>query len=179
MSTYSNGTWFETETCCNCGMQFAMTTDYYNRRRKDRKSFYCPAGHAQYYTGKTEEQKLRDKLNKAQLDLQAESGRAILLEQEKREIQNSYGKMRNRVKNGVCPCCTRTFQNLLNHMRTQHPEFGESKILKSLRESFGLTQTALSKEIGVSASYISNYEREKYAPQHAVQSIEYWVSCNE
>lgn len=32
-------------------------------------------------------------------------------------------RLSNRVKNGVCPCCTRSFHNLREHMKTQHPDF--------------------------------------------------------
>lgn len=48
--------------CCNCGMTFAVPNDFNNRRLADHGRFYCPAGHGQSYTGKTEEQKLRDRL---------------------------------------------------------------------------------------------------------------------
>lgn len=31
--------------------------------------------------------------------------------------------MKNRVANGVCPCCNRHFENLERHMKGQHPDF--------------------------------------------------------
>lgn len=46
--------------CVNCGVIFAMTDDYLEMRKKDRKSFYCPNGHTQSYTGKTDKEKLAD-----------------------------------------------------------------------------------------------------------------------
>jgi|SRR6185369_5444046 len=51
--------------CYKCSMPF-YTTDYFDkRRREDHQTFWCPAGHPQCYTGKSEAEKLRDQLNKA------------------------------------------------------------------------------------------------------------------
>ncbi len=38
------------ETCCVCDMQFSIPDNVYKARLDDGKSFYCPNGHAQYYT---------------------------------------------------------------------------------------------------------------------------------
>jgi hypothetical protein len=42
----------------------------------------------------------------------------------RRQLSASRGqvtKIKNRVGNGVCPCCDRSFTNLRRHMSTQHP----------------------------------------------------------
>lgn len=176
---YTTDITLETEECCNCGMVFAMTADFAKRRRKDGKSFYCPAGHSQHYViGKTEEQKLREQLattERQRLD-------AVSNAQQERERANkvakAYGKIRDRVKNGVCPCCNRTFQNLLQHMQTQHPEFGTREMLKPLRELFGLTQAALAEELGTNAAQVSNYERSKPVPAYVHQAVEQWLATH-
>lgn len=178
MSKFVDGIEFVTEECCSCGIPFAMTKDFQRRRLNDHKLFYCPSGHSQHYTGKSEAQKLREQLEKTQRNLEAESGRAALLEQHRNQVSRSYGKMRERVKNGVCPCCNRTFQNLLQHMRTEHPDFGEHDQLKSLRGAYGLTQQALGAEIGVPASYISLYERTRPVPEWAAVNISQWIQSN-
>jgi len=178
MSNYVDEIEFITEECCNCGMPFAMTKDYQRRRLDDHESFYCPRGHGQHYSGKTEAQKLKKQLEQKQRMLEAESGRAALLEQQRDQLGRSYGKMRERVKNGVCPCCSRTFQNLLQHMRTKHPKFDSHDHLKSLRDAFGLTQSALAEEIGVPPSYISLYERDRSVPDWAETNIAGWVDSN-
>lgn len=38
------------ETCCNCGIVFSMTAGRMAELRHNGKDFYCPNGHAQYYT---------------------------------------------------------------------------------------------------------------------------------
>lgn len=178
MSKYVDHIEFVTEECCNCGMPFAMTADFQRRRRDDRKSFYCPMGHGQHYSGKSEAQKLKDQLAKKQRDLEAAYGRAAALQGQRDQIANSYKRIRARVKNGVCPCCNRTFDNLLRHMRTKHPDYGSEKTLRALRDAYGLTQAALGDEIGIPASYVSNFERERPVPAHAESRIATWLDSN-
>lgn len=178
MSKYVDGIEFVTEECCNCGMPFAMTKDFYNRRQNDHKSFYCPAGHSQYYAGKSEAQKLKEKLAKKQEQLDAQHARAARLEREKGKVTRNYKKMRERVKNGVCPCCNRTFQNLLDHMHTEHPDFESNEVARNLRDAYGLTQADLGDEVGVPASYISLYENNKAVPEWANDRISNWVVEN-
>jgi rubrerythrin len=36
-------------------------------------------------------------------------------------VRGKFKAQSERVKNGVCPCCNRTFQNLMAHMKTKHP----------------------------------------------------------
>jgi hypothetical protein len=48
------------------------------------------------------------------------------LEDTKRRLSAQFGentKLRKRIKNGVCPCCTRSFTNLRRHLQTKHPEY--------------------------------------------------------
>lgn len=177
MTAFVNGINFEVEHCCNCGIAFAMTADFRRRRLEDHKSFYCPSGHGQHYAGKTEAQKLRDELERKQAALEAERGRAIALQAQRDQISKAHRKMRERVRNGVCPCCTRTFQNLMQHMRTEHPDFATND-LKVLRDAFGLTQSAVADEIGIKSAYVSNHERGKYVPEYAKKRIDNWIDCN-
>jgi len=172
MSTFVNNVEFVTEECCNCHMQFAMTADFQRRRRNDHKSFFCPAGHSQHYTGATEETRLKRELERREQMLEAERARAVRLADEKAAVQRAHSRMRTRVMNGVCPCCNRTFQNLMRHMQTEH---AEQFTLKHLRTAFGLTQTAVANEIGISPSYVSSHEGGKYVPPYAEEKIKEWI----
>ena len=42
---------FTTVDCPNCGLTFAITKDFDNRRRDDHRTFYCPMGHSMSYNG--------------------------------------------------------------------------------------------------------------------------------
>lgn len=175
MSQFANNTWFEIEDCCNCGMQFAMTADYKRERLKDRKCFYCPAGHPQHYTGPTEAQQLKDELERKQQMLQAAEARALTAEQDRAHVAKAHKQMRARIMNGVCPCCNRTFQNLMQHMQTQHPEFKEQRTIQVLRKAFAMTQSDVAREAGTKAIYVSAYERNAYLPAYAKQRIDGWL----
>jgi DNA-binding XRE family transcriptional regulator len=176
MSNFVDGIEFVTVTCGGCNMPFAMTRQFYDKQRSSHGSFSCPAGCNRKFTGPTEEFRLRQEVERKESMLEAERARAAKAQQERDEIQRAHKRMRTRVMNGVCPCCNRTFQNLLNHMRTEH---ASELSLKNLREAYGLTQSAIAKEIGVKPAYVSNFENERYVPEYAKQAIGVWLSRQE
>lgn len=47
------------ETCCNCGINFWITSDLYNDLQRFKRTFYCPNGHPQSYNGESDEAKIR------------------------------------------------------------------------------------------------------------------------
>lgn len=118
------------EKCCNCGVAFGMDQATYDRRRNDHKSFYCPNGHGQYYSGKSEAEQLKDQLNDKQRELDYKDSRINRLHDNLTTANNrlraekgAKTRLKNRVKHGVCPCCNRTFKQLAAHMKDQHPEY--------------------------------------------------------
>ncbi|MES1926529.1 helix-turn-helix transcriptional regulator [Salinisphaera sp. T31B1] len=178
MGTFVNSIKFVTEQCCNCGMPFAMTADFKRRRLSDRKEFYCPAGHPQHYTGKSEAQKLRDELEHARRYAARQLTRASVAENQRDEARRAHRRMRKRIQNGVCPCCNRTFQNLMRHMQDQHGGNPHER-LRVARLQLGLTQAQLADEAAqtahISAPVVSNYERGKPVSAAARVDIETWL----
>jgi len=165
-----DGVMLITEECYKCGVTFAFPVEIYERCHRDHeRSFYCPNGHGQVYTGKTSEQKLKERLEQ-------EARRNQELENRAGRISKNYMRMRKRVANGVCPCCNRTFQNLFRHMKSEHPDFAERKVLKTMRLAFGLTQNDLAKEVGVGVHHVSMYENNKSAPEYAIECINHWIA---
>ena len=125
--TRSNTQYFVLEHCCNCGVPFYMTQEFQKDRIRRGLSFYCPAGHGQHYNG-SDQKKIK------QLERQLESSRSNerFQQSQRRQAERSAAavkghltRQKNRIKNGVCPCCNRTFVNLGRHIRGQHPEFGK------------------------------------------------------
>lgn len=115
---------FVVEDCCNCGTPFAMTKELRDRRLEDHKSFYCPNGHSQSYTGKTEAQKLREQLERMEIQrdhARDETRRARLAAS---AAKGQATKARNRAAKGVCPHpdCKRSFVDVAKHVKTKHPE---------------------------------------------------------
>ena len=120
------------ETCCKCKMQFAMPDSFHSTmlQLSENGSFYCPAGHAQHYiSGKSDLQKAQEKADEYRRQAERAIQKAAQLQDEVAIASRSAAaykgvatRMKNRARAGVCPCCNRTFQNLANHMKSQHPE---------------------------------------------------------
>jgi hypothetical protein len=114
--------------CANCGLVFAINTDFEDRRREDGKAFYCPNGHVQSWS-ETEADRERKKAERLERQIanERESARALWadLKIEKVKHAATKGKLtktRKRAINGVCPCCQRSFANVQRHVASQHPE---------------------------------------------------------
>lgn len=120
---------FQVITCykADCGVNFAVPYYLQKQLRDTKRTFYCPHGHSQAYTGATEEDRLRQRLQWAkerEKTLREERDRA---EHRVRGYKAAVTRTKHRVGNGVCPCCNRTFQNLMNHMKTKHPQYKGKK----------------------------------------------------
>lgn len=123
------------EECFTCGIPIAMSTGQLRQFNEKGMTIYCVAGH-ETVRRKSDMQILEEKLQAAQdrvtvletpvLDERTETqtwknahenqGRRLEQEEEKRK------KLEQRIKNGVCPHCLRSFQNVQRHMARQHPE---------------------------------------------------------
>lgn len=134
MDTIYRTVTIKTTECCSCGVTFGMPADLYDARRNDHGYFYCPNGHGQHFTGKSEAEKLREELlrrqayfdqREAQLRDQRDNAKSQRdhAERQKAAARGQVTKIKNRVGNGVCPCCKRTVSQLARHMETKHPDF--------------------------------------------------------
>lgn len=114
------------EECCTCGLMFAMTSDFKTWRQKKHDSFYCPAGHPQFYVGKTDEQKLREELAAAERNRSYWRDRAESADRSRVALRGVVTRTKNRIAKGLCPCCSRRFADLASHMDSEHPEYVDS-----------------------------------------------------
>src|SRR5689334_14143643 len=119
----------EVGTCPECGMRFGAPKHWWNSRREDRRTFYCPNGHSQSYR-ESESDKLRQERDRLKQQV-AQRDDEIRYQREAREheerrvaaMKGQVTKLKKRASAGVCPCCTRHFTNLERHMTTEHPDF--------------------------------------------------------
>ena len=118
--------------CCvkSCGMQFAVPAQWDRMRRNDHASFYCPNGHGQSYMAESEAERIKRELDQAnhnaQWNKERREAEQAAHQQTKHKLAATKGvvtRVKRRVGNGVCPCCDRSFGNLLAHMLTKHPEY--------------------------------------------------------
>jgi len=112
------------ESCCNCGVAFGLDTEHRKQLVGNHEWFYCPNGHRQHYTGESD----ADRAARLSRDLATARDREATLRAEnekryrlQRAAEGKTRALKKRVAAGVCPCCTRTFQNLARHMKSQHP----------------------------------------------------------
>lgn len=106
--------------CFSCGVVFAMTEEHEQRLRASHNTFYCPNGHTMWFKpGKSDEQKLKESAAR-ETALKDQLSAAI---REGDAARQELLRTRQRIANGVCPCCTRSFPNVLAHMTTEHPDF--------------------------------------------------------
>lgn len=108
------------EICCVCGTPFGIESRLKESLRNTHAAFYCPNGHGQSYAEKSKAEILQDEVTR--LKAKQDQLNQSLIDKDK-EIK----KVTRRIKNGVCPCCNRTFINLGRHMKTKHPSFKETK----------------------------------------------------
>lgn len=119
----------KTIVCYKCAIPFAVPSQYRAYLKDTGETFHCPNGHSQHYSESTidklkkeleKEHSAKDRLWKI-IDSKNETINSI--ERQKAAIKGHATRLKNRVKNGVCPCCNRTFSNLADHMKSKHPEF--------------------------------------------------------
>jgi hypothetical protein len=132
MSDYLTMTFSDTLVVmtCWCGINHAVPQnlrDFQMRQHNDGKqqvmSIFCPLGHQHAPAGRSESEKLRERLareERATTRLRAEKDQ---VEASLRATKGANTKLKQRIANGVCPCCHRTFKNVQRHMTTQHPDY--------------------------------------------------------
>ena len=94
-------------TCCKCYMRFAMFDTHTARLRENHETFYCPSGHGQSYTGQTEADKLRARLEYEQ--------------RESNSLSEQLAKMTINARKQSCPKCSAKVLDLKRHMKRVHP----------------------------------------------------------
>lgn len=127
MTTMNASLTLVVETCCKCGIAFAMPHDWQAERRRLRDTFHCPAGHGQRYIGETDEQRKIRQLEAERSRLeQRERVEREAREHAQRRLAATKGvltRTKNRIAAGTCPCCDKTFKHLTRHMADAHPDY--------------------------------------------------------
>ena len=125
---------FVSITCATCGLVFWTPADWEQSRREKHDTFYCPNGHSNYFPSKTaQERDLEEKT--AEVDrlrkqiawkegmLKNANKHNVVLKGQLTKTKNKAAQALRRHAAGVCPCCRRTFSQLVRHMSTKHPDY--------------------------------------------------------
>ena len=118
--------------CGACGGVYAINERKHEWCRENGESWncpYCQIGWGFNHSG-SELTKARRALEEERKRKESALARANEAERAKAEalkqLKGTKTKLHNvkdRISKGVCPCCTRSFQNLARHMKTKHPEY--------------------------------------------------------
>jgi hypothetical protein len=118
---------FEAHDCPTCGVIYAISEEFGERRRSDGKTFYCPNGHTVSYHGDMD--KLREQLRTAERDARwykdAErraADRAQTAERSAAAYKGQTTRLRKRAITGTCAFCHRHFADVERHVATKHPD---------------------------------------------------------
>ena len=113
--------------CWDCGLVYALTADFAKQRQQDGEGWLCPNGHNTHYTT-TDLDRARAARERAESELtyaREQRDRARADADHARHVaagHKAYAtRIRNRIANGVCPWCNRSFENVRRHVVTVHP----------------------------------------------------------
>lgn len=121
----------EATSCCVCGIQFGVPPYFIANARRKAGTIYCPNGHVLGWS-KSEADKLREQLEQEKRNVEWYKNIAKSKDSQIKGANIQLGKVKaklhrteRRIANGVCPCCHRSFQNVMRHMKTKHPDYVE------------------------------------------------------
>ena len=115
----------ETMDCITCGVTFGIPKTMHDTARRVGGFWCCPNGHSQGWEKGTENTKIKNLERELELEKsrkQSALERANALQIRADDLERKAKMALKRAKAGVCPCCNRTFKQLVRHMKTKHPE---------------------------------------------------------
>lgn len=122
-------------TCGSCSGTYALAERYRAHKEQIGGGWHCPYCQTSWgYFDNNENRLLKRQLHEKDEQLKREQKRtewakneAAISERRRAALKGQVTKIKNRVGNGVCPCCNRTFANLGRHMTHQHPAWTPEK----------------------------------------------------
>ncbi len=126
-------TWVTCGACIKCGVAIWASSEHQAELVRSKGTFYCINGHSQVYSSNATERELAEVKRKLEVEQrqrewaqQRATSANERAEHAERSASSYKGKLRSvkeRAKNGVCPCCQRSFVQLQRHIATKHPGY--------------------------------------------------------
>lgn len=109
---------------CSCGGVYAISATFRQEKQEKGGGWTCPYCRCSWgYFGKTELDRAREKAERLERDAQQLREQRDAAHRQASAQRGVTTRIKNRVANGVCPCCKRSFVELARHMATKHPEY--------------------------------------------------------
>ena len=119
-----------THTCNGCGMSFAAPNFLLRQFDEEGAFMRCPNVNCpwpSFSRQTTENQRLQKQIEEANRSQRYWKNEHELEKRSHSATKGKLTKTKNRLANGVCPCCNRSFTNLKRHMESKHPEYSENR----------------------------------------------------
>ena len=113
--------------CGECGGVYAISERFRRQKQEHGGYWTCPYCKRSwgYSIGVSDLQEARNKAKNARNMLAAEKARHDQTKMTLRAHKAAKTRLKNRLANGVCPCCSHHFENLQRHIKRKHPEYNE------------------------------------------------------
>lgn len=112
--------------CGTCAVWHTVPEIVYESHRREGGFHHCPNGHQRGWDKGTDAierentRRERDRLKQETARLEEERSEAVARAE---KAERATKRLKKRTAAGTCPCCQRTFANMAEHMKHQHPEF--------------------------------------------------------
>lgn len=113
-------------SCLTCGVTIPIEKSHKEALVRSQVNYFCINGHSQHFIAETEESKLKKQLAAEKIKRETAEREAQYQKEQREREAKKFERHKKRVANGVCPCCNRTFVNLMRHMKTKHPDHVKS-----------------------------------------------------
>ncbi len=84
-------------TCSECGIEYRVPGNWYRSRRDDHASFWCPNGHEQHFSGKSDKEKLSSRLDAERRRIGLLSDQLNTCSLSRRALKGQVTKLRNKL----------------------------------------------------------------------------------
>jgi len=123
---------------CSCGGVYAIQEKFRLDKKEEGSSWTCPYCRTWWgYANNGTNAQLKREIEEKDKEIARQKANAEYWHDRKQEAQaeaahfrksrdgvrGALARTRNRIGNGVCPCCNRSFSELLRHMETKHPDY--------------------------------------------------------
>lgn len=143
-SFFAAGAWHRMEQCYTCKVQHSIPETLYQSALQSANvgskaiSIHCPYGHTWVYKSQNrihedeqirlERDRLKQKLAEKDDTIRDKNDQLAGKDRQLAATRGTVTRIKNRISKGVCPCCNRTFQDLMQHMLVKHPNYKKEKI---------------------------------------------------
>ncbi len=121
---FLNGTWFVFSDCITCGVPYSVPKSLWDKQRQSGGFHHCPNGHSQGWNREaSEDERVRRERDRLKQDAARLADEIAAQRARAEKAEAATKRLKKRTAAGTCPCCQRTFSNMAEHMKHQHPEF--------------------------------------------------------